>query len=131
MCSCGTVPSTAPGVAGKYVLDQARARTKNHDLAFALDREIESLGESGHAGDAGLETSLGSLVEAATNVSGADLSYVDLRGIPLEGLRWSEATRWPFEWYEQIRRDSIELGPGRYEIRQGGLNTDRLIDTPV
>lgn len=58
----------------------------------------------------------------------ADLSDVDLRGIPLKGVRWSTGTRWPAESEDQIRRDSVEIKPGLWEIR-GGIH--RTVDATV
>ncbi|MEU4522922.1 hypothetical protein AB0F52_29940 [Amycolatopsis sp. NPDC024027] len=118
-----------------HALNRVRSldRTSNLVVALysALRREVEIFGERHHAHDFDLEEDLGRLIEAATNVNGADLSQLDLRGIPLLGLRWSEATQWPVEWRDRIRRDSIELHPGHYEIRQGGIDIDHRIDTQV
>ncbi|MFI9504126.1 hypothetical protein [Nocardia sp. NPDC052566] len=59
---------------------------------------------------------------------GADLRKVDLAGVPLEGLRWSEqTTQWPDLWREQIRQDSVRIDDDVYEIHYGthtrGRNT--------
>ncbi|GAA2610760.1 hypothetical protein [Paractinoplanes durhamensis] len=51
---------------------------------------------------------------------GTDLSHLDLTGVPLAGIRWSDTTRWPDRWAERIRRDSVPIGAGRYEIRPKG-----------
>lgn len=92
----------------------ASARGLAHDLArgFASDEEL-------------IET-IDQLNDSVTSMVGADLSGVDLRGIPLQGLRWSAETRWPAQWEEQIRRNSVEIEPGLWEIRPGGV--DRAID---
>jgi hypothetical protein len=50
------------------------------------------------------------------------LREVDLTGISLGGIRWSEATLWPDQWIDQIRRDSVHLGGGVYKIRPGTTN---------
>jgi hypothetical protein len=50
------------------------------------------------------------------------LREVDLTGILLDGIRWSETTQWPDQWVDQIRRDSVLLGGGVYEIRPGTAN---------
>ncbi|WP_280479567.1 hypothetical protein [Nocardia asiatica] len=59
---------------------------------------------------------------------GADLRKVDLAGVPLEGLRWSEqTTQWPDRWRDQIKEDSVHIENDVYEIRYGthtrGRNT--------
>jgi hypothetical protein len=49
-----------------------------------------------------------------------DLRNVELAGIPLDGVRWSEATtQWPEEWRQEIERNSIPLGDGLFEIHYG------------
>ncbi|MFG3525066.1 hypothetical protein ACGF5S_32745 [Nocardia nova] len=49
-----------------------------------------------------------------------DLRNVELAGIPLDGVRWSEATtQWPKEWREEIEQNSISLGDGLFEIHYG------------
>ncbi|WP_067694436.1 histidine-type phosphatase [Nocardia jejuensis] len=53
---------------------------------------------------------------------GADLSEVELDGVPLAGLRWSSAsTRWPHAWQERIEQDSIRVENEQdvFEIRYG------------
>jgi hypothetical protein len=59
------------------------------------------------------------LTSAADDFTGADLRQAHLRGVPLEGLRWSESTRWPDGWAEPIRRASVPIASGVYEIRPG------------
>ncbi|PPJ05433.1 hypothetical protein C5E51_23360 [Nocardia nova] len=50
----------------------------------------------------------------------ADLRNVNLAGMPLDGVRWSEAaTQWPADWREEIERDSIPVGEGIFEIHNG------------
>ncbi|MBF6183388.1 hypothetical protein [Nocardia otitidiscaviarum] len=51
---------------------------------------------------------------------GADLRNVELTGVPLEGLRWSEqTTQWPNRWHEQIKQYSVHLEDDVYEIHYG------------
>ena len=38
----------------------------------------------------------------------------------LEVLDYAGPTRWPAEWEEQIRKESVELEPGLFEIRGRG-----------
>ncbi|MBF6289893.1 hypothetical protein [Nocardia cyriacigeorgica] len=47
---------------------------------------------------------------------GADLSEVELEGIPLEGLRWSSATKWPGNWRDQIEKVSIQVADDIFEV---------------
>jgi hypothetical protein len=68
------------------------------------------------------------LDNALTHMVGADLTEVALHGIPLAGVRWSHETRWPVRWEDQIRRNSVEIEPGLYEILPG---TTMSIDTTV
>lgn len=70
-----------------------------------------------------------SLEDAMTNMAGIDLTQMDLRGIQLEGLRWTTTTRWPMAQVEQIRQNSVEVQPGIFEVRHRG-DTDRT-DTSV
>jgi len=53
-------------------------------------------------------------------VTGMDLRSIDLVEIPLQGLRWSVQTRWPQEIENQIRRNSVQIADGIYEIDPGG-----------
>jgi len=52
--------------------------------------------------------------------AGADLRDVDLTGLDLRGVRWSDATQWPPGWEGTIRAGSVQLGDGVYEFRPGG-----------
>ncbi|GIG63789.1 hypothetical protein [Phytomonospora endophytica] len=51
--------------------------------------------------------------------TGADLSAAELGDVPLAGIRWSPATRWPDGWAGHVEALSVEREPGRYEIRAG------------
>jgi hypothetical protein len=62
---------------------------------------------------------LGQLVSALTNVVGDDLTSADLTGLPLDGVRWSSDTRWPHEWQEWVRDNSISVSADVFEIRSG------------
>jgi hypothetical protein len=62
------------------------------------------------------------VIDAVTSVAGADLRSLDLRGIPLEGLRWSNQTRWPEDWEFYIVENSVEVRPGLFEIRFGDVD---------
>jgi hypothetical protein len=71
------------------------------------------------------------LEAAVTDMADADLSQMDLSEIPLDGVRWSYRTRWPESKREEIRDNSIELEPGLYEVRFGGVASTHTIDTPI
>lgn len=66
------------------------------------------------------------VVQAASQVVGADLSDVDLRGVPLEGLRWSSTTRWPPDWEAWVHRNSVSVGRDLYAIRAGKSDVDAV-----
>ncbi|MFD6358182.1 hypothetical protein [Nocardia tengchongensis] len=75
-----------------------------------------------------LASHLAFLEQMLNDFIGADLREVDLAGVPLEGLRWSEqTTQWPDRWREQIKRDSVHIDDDVYEIHYGtharGRNT--------
>lgn len=71
------------------------------------------------------------LEKSITSMVGADLTAADLTGIPLAGVRWSDETRWPPGWEGRIRRESVAVGPGQWEIRPGVANTDFFVEHPV
>lgn len=58
--------------------------------------------------------------QVLSDVTGMDLRSIDLVEIPLQGLRWSVQTRWPQEIENQIRRNSVQIADGIYEIDPGG-----------
>jgi hypothetical protein len=62
---------------------------------------------------------LSRLVSALTDVTGADLTSVDLNGLPLDGVRWSLTTRWPGDWQEWVRDNSVPVSADVFEIRSG------------
>lgn len=117
---------------GAIALDFVRALAIVLDLADAraddVDRARNSI--SGLSLGQAVVTAVDRLDEALTSMAGADLTGADLRSIPLEGVRWSHATRWPPGWEERIRHDSIVIEPGLYEIRPGG-RTDANADSPT
>jgi hypothetical protein len=51
----------------------------------------------------------------------ADLRQADLdQAVSLDGIRWTQATRWPSEeWKAHIDRISEDVGDGVREIREG------------
>jgi hypothetical protein len=64
------------------------------------------------------------LIDTFRNFAGADLQELDLTGVPLDGVRWSDSTRWPDRWVKQIHDESVAIGDGTYEIRPGTTTTD-------
>jgi hypothetical protein len=64
------------------------------------------------------------LSEVLDDFVGADLRSVGLRGASLEGLRWSDNTRWPSGWEEDIRAASVEIEPGVFKIHGFGRRED-------
>jgi hypothetical protein len=59
------------------------------------------------------------LRDLVNDMAGADLRDVDLSRVTLDGVRWSDGTRWPARWVKHIRRHSVEVGEGVYEYRPG------------
>jgi hypothetical protein len=70
---------------------------------------------------------LARLLDAMSDLSGADMSEVDLTGIDLEGVRWSSATRWPESWRAQIVRESVPIADDLWEIRPGSSAAGTVI----
>lgn len=65
------------------------------------------------------------LNEVMDDFVGADLRSVDLAGARLEGIRWSESTRWPAGRMEEIRAASDEIEPGIFQITGWGRESQR------
>src|SRR5262249_39134969 len=64
--------------------------------------------------------------ELLYNYEGADLQGADLAPlISLDEIRWTERTRWPDGWADEIEGRSVEVEPGVWEIREG-LGTPQL-----
>jgi hypothetical protein len=61
------------------------------------------------------------ILRQARNMNDADLRSVELTDIPLDNIQWSELTRWPALWTDEIRARSVEIAPGFFEIRRGSL----------
>ncbi|MDJ0459813.1 hypothetical protein PUN71_021630 [Arthrobacter sp. NQ7] len=56
------------------------------------------------------------LAKRFSDVSGLDLTSVNLNDVELEGLTWSDATTWPEDWEERVRNRSRMIGPHTYLI---------------
>lgn len=65
------------------------------------------------------DSDVSSLRMLVNDMVGADLHDVDLTGVMLDGVRWSDGTRWPARWVKHIKRHSVELSEGLYEYRAG------------
>lgn len=66
---------------------------------------------------------LDGLERMLNDFTGSDLENIDLRRTILAGIRWSYDTKWPSDWIDRIRRDSVELAPGIFVIRGDGPAT--------
>jgi hypothetical protein len=63
---------------------------------------------------------LQSISELLNDYEAADLRSADLtQVVSLDGIRWTDKTRWPDGWAAKIDRRSVEVGPGVREIREG------------
>ncbi|PSL57806.1 hypothetical protein B0I31_10117 [Saccharothrix carnea] len=94
-------------------LDQARERVEGSaDTSARALADALATGPHDDVADA-----VDRITDAVTDVVDADLAHVPLDGIPLEGLRWSERTRWHQAWQDRVRRGSVELRPGLYEVQ--------------
>ncbi|MFE2961177.1 hypothetical protein [Nocardia tengchongensis] len=80
---------------------------------------------------AALIEDLNGLGQATDNFVGADLRNVDLGGVQLHGLKWSKTTRWDREAFKYIRRQSVPLGNGIWEIRDGSSPAQARREQPV
>lgn len=60
------------------------------------------------------------ILAAAREMVGADLSEIELAGLPLAGVQWSTLTRWPERWHQVVLEQSVELRPGLFEINPDG-----------
>lgn len=67
--------------------------------------------------------SINRILSALTSMIGADLTAADLTGIPLDGVRWSPATRWPHDWNDWVRDNSVHVSDDVFEIRAGSTGT--------
>jgi len=58
---------------------------------------------------------------------GTDLRSATLDGARLEEILWSESTRWPAGWEEQVRAASVEIEPGIFQITSWGRPEQRTL----
>ena len=67
-----------------------------------------------------IERTLTAVSRLRDDFIGADLRTADLSESELAGVRWSDSTRWPDDWFPLVRRASFKVSPGIYEIQHGG-----------
>ncbi len=93
----------------------------NHfrDLAHKIVRALstDSALSQAHAMAQMVAEKLDEIERYLNDFTDADLENVDLQPIRLAGLRWSNRTKWPSDWIDLIRRDSMEIAPGIFIIR--------------
>lgn len=74
------------------------------------------------------------LRSALSSVEGEDLTglRIDDR-VRLDGLRWTESTRWPAGWQDWVREHSREIGHGVYvlDVRPSGGTATSTVGFPV
>lgn len=108
-------------------LGRARSAYRDLDIVYQSFRSLdialaEDLGRKANesVSNTGLSAAIKRILDAVSDVIDADLSNVDLDGIPLVGLRWSRHTQWPAGWKDRIRPPtSVEISPGIFEVRDG------------
>lgn len=115
-----------------YGLTRYRSAIHSYDLAV-VSSFLDAIGRTRETNNhehvvADIIEAIDQMEKAITKVMDADLSHVDLTGIPLDGVRWSTGTRWPAEWVERIRQNSVALAPDVYEIRSWTIGVDATID---
>jgi hypothetical protein len=117
----------------------ASALVHNLDRAIAGDRSF-TLSRWGHRNlnfsmafirIRNLVEAIDALDKAVSDVVDADLTQMNLSGIPLDGVRWSDGTRWPELWEVRVRDNSVPIAPGLYEVRPGGVGIDFTTGAPV
>ncbi|GGP36697.1 hypothetical protein [Saccharothrix coeruleofusca] len=105
-------------------LEHAASCLRRHGDAGALRRALESDRDDSGAIAREVAKAVRLIQRSVTDVMGADLADADLGGIPLEGVRWSAATRWPADWADWVHHNSTRLGADLWEIRADGLTAD-------
>jgi hypothetical protein len=85
------------------------------DIALALTRFVTDAMDV----DDTLGVALTLVHDTVNDFSGLDLRTLDLTGVSLSGVRWSAKTQWPAGRRAEIQRNSVLIGPGLFEIRDG------------
>ncbi|MFE0023374.1 hypothetical protein [Amycolatopsis sp. NPDC059021] len=104
-------------------LDRDQVLNRTHDLTRALTRA------RARALVLGAESA--KLIDAVSDFSGADLRQANLEDTFLDGVLWSDKTRWPHGWEERVRKSSVEISPGLYEIGRIGGSDHAVPSVPV
>jgi len=132
--------------AGNHALDLGRdhSRRRGDAVAHRLDRDLARVNNEAPAvlrtatiavaAAAGIELGPGprtrpdqapavdaaavgsALIAARTDFTDMDLSGADLSEVDLRGVVWSVGTRWPAEWADWLRRESVEIAPDVFEV---------------
>jgi hypothetical protein len=92
-------------------LELYRGLTLARDRALNLDRALDR---------GGATNALIELHNVLSDVTDVDLRGIDLAEIFLPGLRWSVGTQWPPQWEDQIRRDSVKIADGIFQVVKRG-----------
>lgn len=82
--------------------------------AADLIRQLESAPSD--KPEAKLEDARDALTVASHDFIGADLRHANLDDVPLGGIRWNAATRWPRSWLQRLRTLSTEVEPGILQV---------------
>ncbi|MFB6517624.1 hypothetical protein [Streptomyces sp. NPDC056401] len=62
----------------------------------------------------------GVLATLKADAQGVDMSFLEVSALDeLIGVIWDLQTSWPDAWFEEIRRHSVNVRPGVFEIRRG------------
>ncbi|MFY1700150.1 hypothetical protein ACN28G_29720 [Micromonospora sp. WMMA1923] len=112
----------------------ALARTASHDLdlepALAADLYLAVALAFDIAVDVkqGFANALAqSFDQLRSDFAGADLrNFSLLSSVNLGGVRWSSTTKWPPEWADYLRLNSVLIGPDLFEVQSG--NADMASD---
>lgn len=87
--------------------------------AVDIIRRVETNPEE--APEHNLEDVRDALAVASHDFVGADLRDADLEHVPLGGIRWNAATRWPKAWLDKLRSLSTEVEPGVLQVESRSL----------
>lgn len=93
-------------------LDNLRNLVRSVIQASSLDVRQQAV----HEAMIRLSSDLDRLEAMANDFTQADLRNARLDDLLLTGIRWSEQTKWPTDWEDQIRSQSKIIGPGTFVI---------------
>ncbi|MFC0436736.1 hypothetical protein [Kutzneria buriramensis] len=104
---------TAPPLLAR-LLRVAVGRARLTTIAASRDSAFAAAIETADAGELARATPI--LERALIDVTDADLSDANLSGVPLVGVLWSRATRWPSDLVDGIRARSEQIGPDLWRV---------------